>query len=161
MGATRYRVRLARPVFQTVVVEVEAENRDEALAKAVSHAGMIPDEEWSGAFDGENYIYETQQITEVEDAPDDAAVFAYTVDRYTRYLLLKADTFLGEGSVIAQPWVKTVSGSVISDLCSNWAAELAKARDGGPLTVVEPEKKRPETTGLAKVIPIKRSGPKR
>jgi len=159
---TRYRVRLARPVFQVVLLDVEAEGRHEAVVKALSHAGRIPEEEWSGAFDPENYFYDAQSVQEMEepgdDEDDDSAAYAHAVDRYTKYLLLKADTFSGDGEVLFEPWLSDLSVHMVGDLCADWAGDLERARDGGASAFLERLYKEAEEARRrpAKVIPLRR-----
>lgn len=161
MSSSRYRVVLSRPVFQVVMVDVVAEDREDAMVKALSHAGMVPEEEWTGVFDPADYFYDVQHATEAEEAEIALEHYGYSADRYTKYLLLKADTFAGEGEVLMQPWVNRVSDQMADDIFREWTSELEKIGAGGASKFLERlTGKAEEAKGKpAKVIPIRRPPP--
>ena len=63
-------------------------------------------------------------------AEDEVRVLAQ--DENTRYLLLKADTFLGEGQVVRQPWMSELSPISERDLCGDWVEALQAGQDESP-----------------------------
>jgi hypothetical protein len=124
-----YKVRIVRPVFQSVIVEVEADSEEEAVATALGQADTIPEEDWIGVFDSEKYFYDAQCLEEDFDEDhlevDEDAEHFIDPDEYVRYLLLKANIYSGDGEVLYQPWLEEeVDDNILADLCMDWSGQL-------------------------------------
>jgi hypothetical protein len=156
MSTKRYRVRLVRPVFQVAVVEVEATDEDVAMLEALGQAMTITENEWVGEFDPDNYFYDVQYVEDA-DEPDDDYIFT-GLEKYRKYLLLKADTNSGEGEVAFQPWITEVSDLMTADLCSDWRGELEELEAEGVSNFYESLEKQMQVKNKtpAKVIPFRR-----
>ncbi|EHP86538.1 hypothetical protein GeomeDRAFT_1844 [Geobacter metallireducens RCH3] len=128
MEKKRFMVRLVRPVFEYVDIEVEAGEENEAVSAALAGAETIPADEWRGNFAAEEYGVDAVCVT--ESAGDDKEIFTEIAGE-KKYLLLKADTDSGEGEVVYQPWIGEVSDLMLADLCSDWSGELAEAEEAG------------------------------
>lgn len=100
MEKKRFMVRLVRPVFEYVDIEVEAGEENEAVSAALAGAETIPADEWRGNFAAEEYGVDAVCVT--ESAGDDKEIFTEIAGE-KKYLLLKADTDSGEGEVVYQP----------------------------------------------------------
>ena len=168
MIPNRFTVRIVRPVFESVVVEVEADCEEEAIASALGQADSIPDEDWSGVFESENYFYDAQCIDIIhgcdgkeQRSAEDESENEYdplAPNEYRRYLLLKANTFTGEGEVLYQPWLEEVDDLMLADVCMDWANQLDEARKGVFLlatTVMEAQLKT-KNKKPAKILQFKR-----
>lgn len=123
MNAKRYLVRLVRPVFQVAVVEVEANDENDAMLDALHQADSVPDELWSGNFDQANYGYDAQYVEEVAESDEDDYIFS-GIEEDRRYLLLAANTDTGEGEMLPQPWLSEVSDLMVADLGMDWRSRL-------------------------------------
>jgi hypothetical protein len=156
MGMKKYRVRLIRPVFQVAVVDVDASGETEAMFEAVCRAETIPEKEWAGEFDPENYFYDIQCIQEAEMMDDDSIFVGTGEDR--KYLLLKADTDSGEGEVTFQPWMSEISDLMVADLCSDWSSQLVELEKEGASNYYEAleQQLHLKNRAPAKVIPFRR-----
>ena len=140
MIPNRFTVRIVRPVFESVVVEVEAECEEDAIAAALGQADTILDEEWTGVFEPENYFYDAQCIDIIHGCDGEEQISAgdefeceddpLATNEYRRYLLLKANTFSGDGEVLYQPWLEDVDDLMLADLCMDWSAQIEEARKG-------------------------------
>ena len=155
MSTKRYRVRLVRPVFQVVVVDVEASGNEEAIVEAICQAETIQEKEWVGEFDPDNYFYDVQYVEEAEGEGD----YIFTgIDEDRKYLLLKADTGSGEGEVLFQPWLTEISDLMVADLCSDWGGLLQELEEVGVSSFYESleQQLHVKNKAPAKVIPFRR-----
>lgn len=130
MITKRYLVRLVRPVFQVAVVEVEANNENDAMLDALHQADTVPEEVWSGRFDPSNYGYDTQYVGEAGESDEDDYIFS-GIDEESRYLLLKANTGTGEGELLPQPWLTEISDLMIADLGMDWRSQVKELETEG------------------------------
>src|SRR6266568_6616327 len=76
----------------------------EAVFTALEGAGTIPDAEWRGNFDPEEYGVDAVHVTEAGDV--DEEMFT-SIAEEKKYLLLKADTDSGVGEVVPDSSVET------------------------------------------------------
>lgn len=164
MGLGKYRVRVVRPVFQAVVMEVDANDEEEAVKEVLDQVKDIPEKEWVGSFAPKSYCYDVQGVVEVD--PDDEDYdenHIFQIEQYRNYLLLKANTFTGEGEVIWQPWLGSISDLMVADLAMDWADELEEIRDEGASCFFEDLEKQVQKQAEvrkaqkepAKIIPFK------
>lgn len=155
MRKTRFRVRLVRPVFQYVDVEVEAEEESEALSSALAGAETVPDSEWHGNFDPDEYGADAVAVDDTAEI--DEEIFE-SIAGEKKYLLLKADIDSGEGEVLYQPWMREISDLMVADLCSDWSGELAEAEEVGAERFYDWLERHARflKDGPAKVIPLRR-----
>lgn len=170
MDLPTYKVRIVRPVFQSVIVEVEAGSEEQAVAAALGQADTIPEEEWAGTFEPENYFYDAQCLEEDYDEEDPAFVEDEdgvldenldnwcNPDEYCRYLLLKANIFSGDGEVVYQPWLEEVDDLMLADLCNDWSGQLEEARIESFAQAIETMKEQAQAMNKkpAKVYQFKR-----
>lgn len=155
MDKKRFRVRLVRPVFQFVDVEVEAGEENEALFTALAGVETIPEDAWHGSFDPDEYGIDAVAVDDAADS-DEEIFTAIAEDK--KYLLLKADTDSGEGEVLYQPWMRDISDLMVADLCSDWSGELAEASEVGAERFYDQLERHARflKEGPAKVIPLRR-----
>lgn len=155
MEKKRFRVRLLRPVFEYVDVEVEAGEEYEAIFAALAGADTIPADEWRGNFASEEYGVDVVHVTEA--AGVDEEIFTEIAGE-KKYLLLKADTDSGEGEIVYQPWIEEVSDLMFADLCSDWSGELSEAEEAGVAGFYDWAVRHARflKDGPAKVIPLRR-----
>jgi len=158
METRTYRVRLVRPVFQVVAVEVEASSEDDAVLEAIIQADTVPEEAWSGAFDPESYFYDVHSVEEASE-PEDGYLYAGMEDD-RKYLLLRGDLDSGTGAMPFQPWMTDVSDLMLVDLCQDWSDDLASLEQAGAAgfySSLDRQVKARNRT-LATVLPFRRPG---
>ena len=157
MNAKRYLVRLVRPVFQVAVVEVEANDENEAMFDALHQADTVPEELWFGDFDQANYGYDAQYVEEAEESGEDNYIFT-GIDEDRRYLLLCANTNTGEGELLPQPWVNEISDLMVADLCMDWRGHVEDMEAAGCAKFYESleDQLARKDRKPAKVIPFRR-----
>ncbi len=129
-----FRVKLARPVFEIAIVDVEAADHDEARRLAKRQAPALPDKAWVGAFDPMKYGHDVQDLTDSRDVDEgeiDPEALAMTPepDEDVHYALLRADMFSGEGETLLQPWMIGESKLIITDLAGDWIDALEEIRE--------------------------------
>lgn len=141
----KHLVRLCRPRFEVVVIEIEAADDDRAKALALAKAEHLPQSAWHlQRLDEENYsphvesCYSDHTIdANVGEDEEERAEFVEELlspepTEETRYLLLLGDIGSGEGKVIFEPWfAATDPGLLEIDITGDWAHELTEVvRDG-------------------------------
>jgi hypothetical protein len=157
MEQRKFLVRLVRPVFEAVVVEIEAENEKMAAAAALIQAESIADEHWIGTFDTGSYDFDAQYVVPANEADDD---FIFSgVEKERKYTLLKADLDSGEGRMLLQPWMDTIDDLMSADLCMDWGNQLEALRREWAKNYfgwLPKSLEKPKEVRLAKVIPFRR-----
>jgi hypothetical protein len=157
MEQRKFLVRLVRPVFEAVVVEVEAENEVMAEVAALTQAESIEDEHWVGTFDPGSYGCDAQCVIPAEEGEDD---FIFSgIENERKYALLKADLDSGEGRMLFQPWMDEIDDLMWADLCMDWSNQLEALRREGAERYfgwLTKSIEAPKEARLAKVIPFRR-----
>ena len=145
----KHYVLLCRPRFEMAMIEVEDVSPALACRKAIERGPSNPGGWTLLPFDDQayqphvercltepeveisTYLGEMEKITHNE-------IRALVQDENTRYLLLKADTFLGEGHVVRQPWMSELPPMLERDLCEDWleALQADPAPPRGPASVL-------------------------
>gem|GEM_PF-6203806 len=125
-----FTVRLVRPVFETLVIEVEAWGRKSARQKALDRTDKLPASDWAAVtFDDREYrphvasIIDNQEVHETAPAPHEQFREHRMVDqmpRNIRYMILAADLKNREGHWLPQPWFDNAEPLTQADLCSGW-----------------------------------------
>lgn len=163
METSKYRMRLMRPIFQSVVVEVKAPDEKAAMSIALNSARKIPNSEWVGEFDPKSYFYDVQFVLDMDNvnSEESADYILHDISRYRQYALLRADTSAGEGTVLFQPWMTQKAELMITDLCMDWCGILEKTRDQEASSLhkglIKTLSSQPKTLkAKAKVIPFKK-----
>lgn len=128
---SKYYVRVARLRVETAIVEVDAENDDDAQHQAIQQATHLPTTFWATElFDAGDYSPHVE--TMVTGADFDPPIelnadqgWALLADTETRYLLLKASSDEDQGHVVLQPWFDVDQPDLlVSDLTRDWIASL-------------------------------------
>jgi hypothetical protein len=143
----KHYVRVCRPRFEVTVLEIDADDDDQAEDIAIGEAVELPPEKWHLlAFDDGLYQshVETCHLDDTIDAnvDDPKEREEYIADlvsperaeatNYIRYLLLLADVAHASGQVIFEPWFAVANPELLeSDLSSDWVAELKQIEDEG------------------------------
>jgi hypothetical protein len=126
MEQRKFYIRLVRPVFEAVVVEVEAENEEIAEAAALIQAESIEGEHWVGTFDPASYCCDAQYVISAEEAEGD---FIFSeIENERKYALLQADLDSGEGRMLFQPWMDEIDDLMWADVCMDWSNQLEALR---------------------------------
>lgn len=139
----KHYVLLCRPRFEVAMIEIDDVDPALACRKALEH-GPSDTSSWTLLpFDERSYwphvercltepeVEISSYLGEMEMTPQ-GEVRALVQDENTRYLLLKADTFLGEGQVVRQPWMSELSPVLEQDLCGDWVEGLQTGQDETP-----------------------------
>ena len=125
-----YTVRLVRPVFQSVSIEVQALNRNSAMQKALRRATVLPESDWIDRQfeDCDNMVHveavlDNQKVYETSANPHQEISEFRSVDGNSdnfKYLILAADLSTRVGRVLPQPWFTSADQMLQADLCSDW-----------------------------------------
>lgn len=130
-----YKVRVIRPVFEATVVDVEARSEIEAIEQVKMNAFDIPDEQWSGKFDPENYYFDGHLI---ETSRSEEGHEFSSLANFPLYCLLQADFDLGAGTFVLEPWVNETTPLLLADFCSDWNVQLRGMRNDSYDEAFEP-----------------------
>jgi hypothetical protein len=117
----KYVVKLVRPVFQAVVVEVSATDETTAAMKAVEQAEKMGDRSWEEISESTDYRCHPVTIRERADIRD---IDDLLYDGRYKYLLLQADTQEAEGELLMQPWAVNEDSLVFADAASDWQNQI-------------------------------------
>ncbi len=129
-SANRFYVRLMRPVFQTAVLAIEANTEEDAALIALHRAPRIDERSWTGRFDRRYYTYDVQTLVG-DDIEGKASKGDLGPNSDFRYLLLKADLYVGEGKLLVQPWFAKQGDLMIADLARDWCRDLTVIGEEG------------------------------
>lgn len=130
-----YTVRLARPVFEMVNIEVEAMSKGGAVRKALHRASKLGESDWC-----ENEHSRNDYQHHVEGVLDHQSVYETSANpkreilefrsgtgasQEMRYLLLAADTKAHAGRVLMQPWFQEAISDLQLELCCDWIEPIS------------------------------------
>lgn len=130
----RFSCRIIRPVLQSTVIEIEAENPNLAAEQALKLAASVHQSEWKTEdFNKDDYTSHVQDILEHDkpyysDDKNDTELENFQTcltKPSVKYLLLAAKTHSGEGSVLAQPWFDRIEPILQADLCQDWGDTIS------------------------------------
>lgn len=139
-------VRVCRPRFELAVLEIDAEDDDDAEAIAAERAATLSDDAWYlQKFIPERYRPHVESChsehtieANVGDDEDEQAAYVEELrdfdgnDDDPRYLLLKGDVGTGGGEVIFEPWFCSSEPELLeADLCSDWVSSLEEVGEEG------------------------------
>ncbi len=126
-----YTVRLVRPVFQQVTVEVQAWSQSSAVQKAIKQTRVLRQSDWNTPdFDDGEYEVHVQSIIDNQHIYENSADPHREIKQFRsnkgdpgniRYLLLAADLETGAGELLIQPWFTNCSHLLQADLCTDWS----------------------------------------
>lgn len=130
-----YSVKLVRPVFQWVVIEVESWSLASAKKTALRKAAALSANEWAiSEFHDRDYAMHVecamdhQEIHETCPNPHQEIRTFQSTDQASeniRYLLLAADVENREGDCLPQPWFERADSMLQSELCLDWIDPLS------------------------------------
>lgn len=129
-----FTVRLVRPVFETIALEVEAWSKGSAIRKAIHRAQNAADSDWGiSDVQGDDYSLHVEAVIDhnhvYEASPNPrreiSAFKSMADDRHRpRYILLAAEAGAAMGHVLTQPWFNRSESELQTDLCSDWIEAL-------------------------------------
>lgn len=130
-----YTVRLVRPVFQQITVEVQAWSRNSAEQKALRQTKTFSESDWeTQEFDDSEYS------AHVHSSIDHQAIYERSTNPHReirefrsgrgkagkiRYLLLAADDETRTGHLLLQPWFAHSNEHLQADYCSDWSEPIS------------------------------------
>lgn len=130
-----YTVRVMRPVFQTITLEVEAWSKGSAVRKAIHRALNAEDGDWHDQpTNGEDYSLHVEAVLDHEEVHESSPNPQKRIREFrsmsgqgdaVRYLLLAADTEKRDGRFLVQPWFDRADPLLQVDLCSDWVEPLS------------------------------------
>ena len=128
-------VHLMRPIFQRTIMSLDASTKTEAVRLALDASASIPSGDWRGQFQWGYYNVVAEHVVAVNRArrPHGRVGQAGRNDdiRNLRYVLLRADTFDGEGKVLVPRWLTQQSELMLLDLTRYWIDELQGIYENG------------------------------
>jgi hypothetical protein len=126
MSQQKFHVVVARPVVMATVVEVEASSEEEALSVGASTASLVSPERWSVVSNEWDYAADVVAVVPDDEIDEHHDVVRMSMEN-ERYLLLRGNVGVGEGSVVQQPWFESRSDLMQSDLLADWIEDLQGA----------------------------------
>ena len=127
MGPQKYLVRVVRPVFQAIFVEVEARSERDAEGKCFDYLYGSPEVEWRGSHNPDEHALDLYcvSILETEDGSP------YTLLDFAQYTVLSTDLdpyMVADG---LEAWMREVAHPMmLAARFWEWIAQLTEARDG-------------------------------
>ena len=145
----KHYVRVCRPRFEVAVLEIDADDDEQAQDIAVGEATEIPSERWHLLpFKGEHYqphveACHSEHTIDANVADEPGAREAYIeelkspeapeVAEDIRYLFLIADVWSGEGRVVFEPWFRVDKTELLEhDLAADWMRKLKAVGEESP-----------------------------
>jgi hypothetical protein len=128
MKGRKYTVKLVRPVFQAIVVEVTADDADEAALRAVDVAESEAADGWVTIGETDDYCSHPVEVMESDDVDDKDDLL---LDERHKYLLLQADTEEAEGQLLMQPWAYKQNSLLFADVAVDWKEHVNELYDQG------------------------------
>ena len=129
-----YTVRVVRPVFQSVAIEVQALNHNSAMSKALRRAAALPQPEWTDRkFEDGEIAMHVETVLDHQRVHDTSANPHRDIEEFRsgdggsgpfRYLILLADLGARVGRVLSQPWFTRADPMLQADLCSDWVEPI-------------------------------------
>jgi hypothetical protein len=126
MEHEKYLVRVVRPVFQTTYLEVEGRSEAEACSIAFSEAYRIPDENWRGRFNPEDYSFDIHGVRSGE-TPEG---YAFSLVDFPQYSVLSTSETPSPTCNGYQPWMNYVHPLSVAAQMSQWMGQLEDRRGG-------------------------------
>lgn len=124
MAPEKYLVRLVRPVFQAAYIELEGKSENDAAYRALTMAGDLPDDQWVGRFNPEDYAYDVHCVR--SDQTKDGNPFSLL--DFPKYCLLSTEDCPVLGLSAGQPWMDWLLPFVVASLYSKWISLLTEER---------------------------------
>lgn len=150
LGKRKFTVRVLRPVFEFVDVDVHAASEAAATAAAARKAVRLPERAWSdaglndatGALDVVTVVdhavaksVAAENRASGEGARTIAEVVVEELDEALdarRYLMLSANLREVEGAIVRAAWLEEVGENLeLSDLSDDWLAEIQRLQQAG------------------------------
>ena len=147
----KHYVRVCRPRFEVAVLEIEADDDEQAQDIAIREATELPRERWHLLpFNGEHYqphveTCHSEHTIDANAADEEGVREAYVEELKSpeageaiediRYLLLFADVWSGEGRVVFEPWFRFCVDEpelIEHDLAGDWMRKLKAVGEDSP-----------------------------
>lgn len=127
---TKYYVRLMRPIFQRVILTVEASSDEAALRAALQESEQLPEAAWAEMeTEREPAVPEMVFSKDELEGDSDANAVDYVRDAEYAYALLQADLDGAEGHFLAPLWLKDLPILAGADIAQDWNAALSAVCD--------------------------------
>jgi hypothetical protein len=120
-----YLVRGVRPVFQAACIEVEARDREEAIDRALSCAAHIPEADWTGRNDPDQYFFDVHCVHTGQTAEG----HPFSLLDYPRYTVVSTNPLPPvEAYAVLDPWMDKAPPILAASLLSVWTDQLLSSQ---------------------------------
>jgi hypothetical protein len=126
MSQQKYLVRVVRPVFEAAYLEVEAPSEEEACGAALGSAYTIPEEDWTGRFNPEDYSFDLHCVRSAETPEGDP----FSLLDFPQYSILSTNENPCPVTDGYQPWMDYLNPLSVAAQLSQWIRQLESARGG-------------------------------
>jgi len=126
MAQQKYLVRVVRPVFQVAYVEVEGRDENEAACAAYVSAQNIPEEQWTGRYNPDDYACDVHCVRSGE-TPEG---HAFSPLDFPLYCILSTQASPHIGNSSTQLWMNYAEPLAVANLFSQWINKLTNERVG-------------------------------
>ena len=120
-----YLVRGVRPVFQAACIEVEARSQEEAMAHALASAAHIPEAQWTGRNDPEDYYFAVNCV-HTGQTPEG---HPFSLLDFPRYTVVSTNPLPQlEAYAVLDPWMDQAPPILAASLLSEWADQMSSSQ---------------------------------
>ena len=127
-------MRLVRPVFQTVTLEIGAFSQNSAMQKALRRAGNMSESDWiAPRTQNDDYAIHVEAVLDHQKVYETSANPHRQIKEFrsgggesytTKYMILAADMKAWVGRILQQPWFIKTDQESQADLCSDWVEPI-------------------------------------
>ena len=127
MGLQKYQVRVVRPVFQAIYVEVEARGERDAEGTCFNSLYNSPEAEWRGRYNPDEHALDLYCVPILETKEG----FPFTLLDYAQYTILSTDLHPYMVAKGLEGWMREVAHPMmLATRFWEWIDQLTEARDG-------------------------------
>jgi hypothetical protein len=120
----KYLVRGVRPVFQAACIEVKAKNREEAIERALSFAANIPEAQWTGRNDPDDYFFDASCV-HTGQTPEG---HPFSLLDFPRYTVISTNPLPAvEAYAVLDPWMDKAPPILAASYLSDWIDQLSSS----------------------------------
>ena len=120
-----YLVRAVRPVFQAACIEIKARDREDAIERALSRAAHIPEEQWTGKNDPDDYFFDVHCVHSGLTAEG----HPFSLLDFPRYTVVSTNPLPPvEAYAVLDPWMEKAAPILAASLLSEWIDQLSSTQ---------------------------------
>jgi hypothetical protein len=120
--ARNYLVRGVRPMFQAACIEIEATDQEDAIERALSCAADIPEDQWTGRNDPDDYYCDISCVHSSQTAEG----HPFSLLDFPRYTVVSTNPVPPvEAYAVLDPWIEKAGPILAASLLSEWIDQFS------------------------------------